>query len=936
MLGNIAQIDHEQLRLLLHRGWLRRINAVHLHHTWRPNHAQWRGVRTVQAIRRYHVEELGWSDIAQHLTIGPDGSLWTGRSLDRAPASVSGHNGTGSEGPFMIEMAGDFDVGQDTLRDPQAQSVHQVVAAICAAFRLDVSSIRFHNEFTTLKTCPGSSLALADFRNAVGELLRPMLAAPVLASDAARAYASQVAVPGAADAVGRALEAAEAEPRYDAAHAARSWGDGAAERDLFARCKPEEIEVFRSHVIDLSGGQLSDSGCYTNTEADLDELIARMDRWVAGHAGTPARIVFFAHGGLVDEQSGLGVALRDYRWWLANDAYPVFLVWETGFLEVFQQNLRQQQAEAGARAFITDPIIELTLGPAFGRPTWDRIKSSAFLSSAEFTGTGGPGGAAIFLRKLAAWYAGREPKKVKVEFHAVGHSAGSIFHCHFLPALEAAFKDVPGAPKPIVRTLALLAPAVRADLFRQMLVPRVGAAIGACAMFTMKRQSELADNVIGIYRKSLLYFVRNACERPTHSTAILGLEESVRDDAALAGFFGLGAGAGKAQAVLSPTASMSGDAASMAVHHGDFDNDSPTMNSVMRRILAIPDAQPLPCAHLPVEDIRACSGAGIAEGGDRELGARGLRRAATGAGGGARNALCIGIDDYGPQSLDGCVADSQLFADVLQKWGFTVQSLTNERATRKAIASAIDGILAASGAGDVVVVQYAGHGTQLPDLNGDESDGFDEAWVPYDFGDGEFVIDDDLGTLFDRGKDRGIQLVVFTDCCHSGTSTRFIPPRGARHADVRSRYMAVPRDIVDLYERKRGAARNGVRSAGQDRQGWEIHFAACQDRQSAYERDGHGDFTRATTKAMSEALSAPQTYAGLADAVSDSFAGNTMQSPQLRAPPDAGALRLFAASRDVAVVPDAISQGDSSQMLGTRIDQLAIAIRQLSKKIDDL
>ncbi len=621
MLGNIAQIDQDQLRLLLQRGWSRRITSVHLHHTWRPNHAQWRGRSTVEAIRRYHVETLGWSDIAQHLTIGPDGTIWTGRSLDQAPASVSGHNGTDSDGPFMIEMVGDFDIDKDTLRDPQAKSVHQVVAAICAAFGIDVSSVRFHSEFASTRTCPGASLDVTQFRNAVDARLRPMLAARAPASDAARAYASQAVAPEAASlSGGRAVEAANSEPLYDAAQAARSWNEATSARGLFAQCTPDEVEIFRSHVVDLSGGRLSDGGCYANTEADLDELIQRLDAWVAARAGMAARIALYAHGGLVDEQAGLGVALRDHQWWLANDVYPIFFVWETGFLEVLEQGLRQSQAQAGTRAFFTDPIIELSVGPTIGRPTWDRIKNSAFLASADLTGSGGPGGAAIFLQKLATWYAGPSPQAATVEFHATGHSAGAIFHCHFLPALEAAFDGVAKPPKPVLKTLALLAPAVRTDLFTQMLVPRVGAGIGACAMFTMKRQSELVDNVIGIYRKSLLYFVRNACERPTHSTPILGLEESLQDDAALSEFFGLGTGAPKAEVILSPTTALSGNAASTAVHHGDFDNDSPTMNSVMRRILDLPDAQSLPCTHLPVADIRACAGAGMFA--DRQIASR--------------------------------------------------------------------------------------------------------------------------------------------------------------------------------------------------------------------------------------------------------------------------------------------------------------------------
>ncbi len=265
-----------------------------------------------------------------------------------------------------------------------------------------------------------------------------------------------------------------------------------------------------------------------------------------------------------------------------------------------------------------------------------------------------------------------------------------------------------------------------------------------------------------------------------------------------------------------------------------------------------------------------------------------------------------------------------------------MQSLTNEQATRRAITDGIEGVLASSSAGDVVVIQYAGHGTQLPDLNGDESDGFDEAWVPCDFGDGEFVIDDDLGELFDRSKDRGIQLVVFTDCCHSGTSTRFMPPRGARQANVRSRYMSVPRDLVELYKKKRGVTEPVAPSSGQDGLGWEIHFAACQDRQSAYERDGHGDFTRAATQALADALRAPLTYAGLAEKIAAAFAGNALQTPQLRAGTDAQALAMFAATRDAAAASDAGAPGNSALSLNARIDELAAAIKQLSKKIDEL
>lgn len=930
MLGTITQIDHDQLRLLLQRGWTRRITSVHVHHTWRPNHSQWRGQSTVEAIRRYHTQELGWSDIAEHLTLGPDGSLWTGRSLDRPPASAAGHNGTPTEGPFMIEMIGDFDIGRDVFGGDQAASAYRTIAEICSAFGLNTSAIRFHNEFANAKSCPGTSFKLEDFRAAVDRELAAIAGADRGVAPMARDYAAQVGLRRGSE---RALEPADAELDCNAAQGARSWDEQGAARGLFDRCTPEEIEVFRSHIVNLSAGLLSEDGCYSNTEADLDELLRRLDTWVTAHAqGKTARVMFFAHGGLVDEQAGLGIALRDYRWWLANDVYPVFFVWETGFLEVFSQ---AQPADPASRAFITDPVLELTLGPTVARPAWDRMKNSAFLSSSPTTGGGAPGGAFTFLKKLAKWHGARPAQAPAVEFHAVAHSAGAIFHCHFLPALEDAFKTVGNAPKPLLETLAFLAPAVRVDLFAKSLVPRVGKAIDACAMFTMQKNAERVDDVLGIYRKSLLYFVRNACERPTHSTPVLGLEESVRDDPALVAFFGLDAQTGKAQVIWSPTAQASGNAASRAVHHGAFDNDSPTMSSVMRRILGIPDAQPLPCPHLPVDDIRACSASLL---GPRDLQAGVGSRAATGAlarSAGAKRALCIGVDTYGPLSLTGCVADADAFATALGAWGFDVKVLTNERATRQAMASEIDGILGKSTTGDVVVIQYSGHGTQTPDLNDDEEDHFDEAWVPVDYATGEFLIDDDLAAIFDRHRSRGVQLVVFTDCCHSGTSTRFFPGPGAPETTVHSRYMEVPPDIIEKFKAKREIGRREARGMDRDRVDWEIHFAACQDRQSAYERNGHGDFTGAVTKALGDARAAPTTYDALHQAIANAFVGNSLQTPNFRALDPSRRLTLFATTRDlVSAPPGPLDARDAA--LSARIDQLTAAVNALTKKVAEL
>merc|ERR1719198_846806 len=75
--------------------------------------------------------------------------------------------------------------------------------------------------------------------------------------------------------------------------------------------------------------------------------------------------------------------------------------------------------------------------------------------------------------------------------------------------------------------------------------------------------------------------------------------------------------------------------------------------------------------------------------------------------------------------------------------------------------------------GDWFVFFYAGHGMNVPDQDGDESDGMDEAMVTIGPG-GEiaekwFFIDDDFANCMDRDVPPGVKILVITDCCHSGS-----------------------------------------------------------------------------------------------------------------------------------------------------------------------
>ena len=62
----------------------------------------------------------------------------------------------------------------------------------------------------------------------------------------------------------------------------------------------------------------------------------------------------------------------------------------------------------------------------------------------------------------------------------------------------------------------------------------------------------------------------------------------------------------------------------------------------------------------------------------------------------------------------------------------------------------------------------------MADLNGDESDRYDEALVPIDYDTGALLLDDDLADIYRQLPD-GAVLTLFMDCCHSGTNSRFTP-----------------------------------------------------------------------------------------------------------------------------------------------------------------
>lgn len=134
-------------------------DELHIHGTDRPSIADFRrrpGEYYMYAMYRAHLGR-GFSDIAQHATIDPDGYIWDGRSLLQPPASATNYNDSDDDRvhPFMFEMIGQFDVGRENLEGAQLAAAAGLSRAVIDLFG---SRPVLHREMTDKKTCPGSSI----------------------------------------------------------------------------------------------------------------------------------------------------------------------------------------------------------------------------------------------------------------------------------------------------------------------------------------------------------------------------------------------------------------------------------------------------------------------------------------------------------------------------------------------------------------------------------------------------------------------------------------------------------------------------------------------------------------------------------------------------------------------------------------------------------
>lgn len=265
---------------------------------------------------------------------------------------------------------------------------------------------------------------------------------------------------------------------------------------------------------------------------------------------------------------------------------------------------------------------------------------------------------------------------------------------------------------------------------------------------------------------------------------------------------------------------------------------------------------------------------------------------------GQKYAICIGIDQYGGENqLSGCVNDANSWASFFQNAGFQTRQLLDGDATRNGIIGGIQLVIGKARSGDVVAIQYSGHGTSLPDQNGDEEDGNDEAIVPIDFAASDVIVDDDIGPLLDQAAP-GVAINALFDCCFSGGGTRLLASSNVvpkLRSQSKVRYMP-PTEAMIARHRVQMKQRGTRGLLATDTRMREVLFAACQPSEKSREMNGHGLFTAAALSVLQHGFSGLTNTTFIQNTVA-ALGSSRPQTPQLACAPGMENNSLFSFSK---------------------------------------
>jgi hypothetical protein len=237
-----------------------------------------------------------------------------------------------------------------------------------------------------------------------------------------------------------------------------------------------------------------------------------------------SHLVIYDHGGLNSRADGLDRARVLGPWFEANGIMPIFVVWQTGFLESATDILKGAVERLGIPVSadkgwlrnkineVKDRAFEVFARDAGVKAIWENMKFRAEGASSK------AGGLMTAAKQLQAAIGGLS-KNQRPDIHLMGHSAGAIMQGHFLSAMKTQGLKA--------SSVHLWAPACTVEFatakYGQAFANKV-ADPKTTFIDVLSDANELSDPCVPVlYSKSLLYLVSRALE-PDHNTPVLGLQ----------------------------------------------------------------------------------------------------------------------------------------------------------------------------------------------------------------------------------------------------------------------------------------------------------------------------------------------------------------------------------------------------------------------------
>ncbi len=361
------------------------------------------------------------------------------------------------------------------------------------------------------------------------------------------------------------------------------------------------LEQLIPHVLNTgNNGALSADGAFTSSEGQIKKILENADTiqsdWIKEGKTKTRDIVIYSHGGLISEKKGLKTALRLLPLWLNNHIYPISIVWQSGAAESLSY-MKEDRKSAGTQAgsgfvsfsltkqkiILSTKLVEAAAKKSI-RPIWEEMKRNALAISGMVDNSGnrtdGNTGGILLVKHLRE-YNKNFPGSLRI--HLVGHSAGSIVLAGLLEKLSEQGLGV--------ETMTLMAPAIRMDDFNTLVLPKLSQGkVKHLTIFDLNDELERKDlaAVKGVaYKGSLLYLVSRSLEGKADEGSevpLLGMSKfllkNLQDRSQEITLCGSDC---RAEVIITDADQV--ESRSHAKHHGDFDDDQTTLQTIVKGII---------------------------------------------------------------------------------------------------------------------------------------------------------------------------------------------------------------------------------------------------------------------------------------------------------------------------------------------------------------